>query len=707
MNYLKMAPRLLVLMVVLTPLIVFSGLSKAAKPVKAASFSEYAIVELASPGAARYKGDKKGLPATANANGRFDLHSGAYHSYKAHLENEHANFRSAMNRSAVQARAVRSFYITSNAVVVELNGATANQLRRINGVKKVYESTLYKPTMDTSVALIGADTAWPGLPGGREDAGEGVRVAVIDSGNPSSLIPGFHDFFSGDCPPVELGGFYYSGETGVPAIDIKSENGNEPAPGFAWVSDHGSHVAGTIGGCLMTISGGPWDGTELSGVAPGATLVDYNVFPGLGAGYVAFGGSALSHDIASAIEDAVANGDHVINMSLGGGAQGPHDFLAEVSNAAVDAGVVVVTSAGNSGPGAYTVGSPGVAANVITVGASTNTRGMGVTLDAPGLATIKAYAGDFPDFDSSAQTMITWPGSDAEACTSDVADDSLASEVVLIARGTCSFSQKMANAKAAGAGGAVVYSDDRDPGGMAGTDGFDDQIPAVMISNADGQVLLTALDDAGGTLEAVIISGPTIVQETPNLLADFSSRGPAAFTGIVKPDVLAPGVNILSSVFSGFELFDGTSMASPHVAGSVAILLEMNPDWTPAQVKSALATTATKDHSLEPWEQGSGIINIPAALATNAFFTPTNASFGVFQGKAPATGSIDIDIDSASDCAIDDVSGEFVTADVDNNLLTVNFDAGRREPAGNYGGYAIVDCGGDLHTIPWGAVVNR
>lgn len=665
----------------------------------------YAIVGLASPAAAHYHGGINGIPATAAERGRFDPSSNAYAAYRKHLDNEHANFRAALGRRAPQADVVRSFYITANAVVVELNGLSHGELKRISGAKKIYGVGLYRPNMDQSVDLINAPPAWAAV-GGREGAGAGVRVAVIDSGIVDSLLPGFHPFFG--CKAVEFGNFYFSGVTGLPAIGIKNENGVDPAPGVAFVSTHGTHVSGTAGGCVTTISDGSvFDGTELSGVAPGATLVDRNVFPGIGAGFVAFGGSAFSHDIAAAIEDAVIAGDHVINMSLGGGVQGPHDFLAEVSNSAMAAGVVVVTSAGNAGSGNFTIGSPGSAADIITVGATTNTRGLGLLVTVPGFDPIRAFAGEFPDFDGSDQTLIDWPGSDNIVCTSDVPDGALAGEVVLIERGVCTFSQKMANAKAAGAGGAIVFTDSRDPTAMAKSPGFDDDIPAVMIDRPNGLAVESVL--VGGPLFPTVITPPTIVAETPNELAGFSSRGPASFTGIVKPDLVAPGVNVLSSVFTGtgWELFNGTSMASPHVAGSAAVLLHANSGWTPAQVKSALATTAT-DLGLAPWEQGSGLLNLEAALNTNAFFSPTNASFGTFTGKAPADGSVTISIDSAFYCSLADASdGLFANASINGVQLTVEFNGGRDAPSDLHGGFFSVDCGSQSHTIPWGAVVDR
>jgi minor extracellular serine protease Vpr len=673
---------------------------------QAGAESGYVIVKLRSPAAVYYRGGIQGIRATAAVKGkRFDPSSSAYAAYTKHLKKQQRGFRAKLATYAPNARPVGSFRITANAVIVKLNGESPNRIKNIKGVKKVHDSPLYRPNMNESVSLINVPPVWTAV-GGQSVAGEGVRIGIIDSGIVDSLIPGFHEFYS--CKSVEFGNFYFSGQTGTPAIDIKNENGALPAPGVAFVSTHGTHVAGTAGGCVTTISDGTvWDGTTLSGVAPAATLVDYNVFPGIGAGFTAFGGSAFSHDIASAIEDSVANGDHVINMSLGGPPQGPNDFLAAVSGAAMKAGVVVVTSAGNEGPGPYTVGSPGSHPDVITVGATTNTRGLTLTVTAPGFDPIVGFAGEFPDFDGSDETLIDWPGSDNLACSSNVADGSLSAEVVLIERGACTFSQKMANAKAAGAGGVIVFTDSRDPGAMAASPGFDDEIPAIMIGRSDGLALESELASSGSLFPTVIIP-PTIGPETPNELAGFSSRGPVPFTEIVKPDVVAPGVNVLSSVFTdtGWELFNGTSMASPHVAGSAAVLLQSHPGWTPAQVKSAIATTAT-NLGLAPWEQGSGLVNLEAANTTNAFFSPTNASFGRFTGRAPAHGSITIAVDSAATCSVSVVTGDFVSASIAGSELTVEFEGGRHAEGALYGGFVSVDCGAQSHTIPWGAVVNR
>ena len=643
--------------------------------------------------------------------GRFDSTSQGFARALDRMQRQHARFADRLASVAPGAEIVDDFFVTANAVVVKRNGASASAIRSISGVLRTADSTLYKPDMNLSLGLIGADTYWATFGGSRASAGSGVKVAVIDSG-----IDPNHPFFS--CKDVNFGGVYFSGQGILPGVASASAifgPGYTPGPGdpLYFSSEHGTHVAGTIGGCITTITlpssdlSDVWNETELSGVAPGAELWDYNVFPFIGAGMVAFGGSAFSHDIAEAIEDAVLDGMDVINMSLGGGVQGPHDFLGEVSNAAVAAGVVVVASNGNEGDDPYTVGSPGSASEVIGVGATTNAHRLIAQVTTPG-GVYEAAVGEFDDFDGLSHTFIDWPGTDNQACTSGVADASLAGEIVLISRGTCSFSQKMDNAKAAGAYGVIVYNNQAgDPIPMARTAGFDDFIPAVMVSQGDG----ATLEDEVPTTATV--TPRIVVPATPNLLTDFSSRGPAPFTHIVKPDVVAPGENILSSVirFTPFgvtghswELFSGTSMSAPHVAGTAALLLESS-GWTPAQVKSALVTTAT-DLGYTVWEQGGGLINVPAAADASVFFYPSNASFGVFKGNAPANGSIDIEIDGGSCSA--NASGSFVSASVSGATLTVEFNGARTAPSAMYDGYVEVDCGVDgTYHLPWLAVVDR
>jgi minor extracellular serine protease Vpr len=622
------------------------------------------------------------------------------------MERQHARFIERLGAVAPGAAVVDEFFVTANAVVVKLNGSNPSTISTISGVERTQASSLYSLAMNESVALINADDYWLANPT-RETAGAGVQVGVIDSG-----IDPTHPFFW--CKEVQFGGIYYSGQGILPPNPSASAifgPGYSPLPGepLYFASSHGTHVAGTIGGCVTTIDSDifAFDGIELSGVAPGVELWDYNVFPFIGAGMVAFDGSAFSHDIAEAIEDAVLDGIDVINMSLSGGATGPNDFLAEASNAAVAAGVVVVAATGNNDPGTYQVGSPASASEVIGVGATTNAHQLSAEVTTV-VDTYDAAVGEFPEFDGLPHPLADWSGSDNFACVSDVAAGAHAGEIVLISRGVCSFSQKVANAKAAGAFGVIVYQNNAlDPIPMGRTAGFDDFIPAVMVSQADG----LALEGQAPTTATVT---PFILgSATPNLLADFSNIGPAPFTHIVKPDVVAPGENVLSSIilFDAFgvndhswDLFNGTSMSTPHVSGAAAILVAEG--LSPEEVKSALVTTAF-DLGYEVWEQGGGLIDVLAASEASVFFYPSSASFGVFKGFAPADGVVDIAITGGSCSATIDGSS-FASADVDGSTLTVEFNGGRTAAEDFYSGFVTVDCGADgTYTLPWLAVVDR
>src|SRR3989475_9262120 len=499
--------------------------------------------------------------------------------------------------------------------------------------------------MDVSVPLIKANAVWPSLgidpaTGAIGDLAS-VKVGVIDTG-----IDDSHPFIA-SCRAA--GGVthdvFFSG-TGL--FD----------PSRTLFFDHGTHVSGTIGGCYttgtVTVDGQPMGlAAPMSGVAPGVELHDYNVFPGYGSAFIHHGGGAFSHDIIAAVEKAVADGMDVINLSIGGRVQGPHDTLSEAINAAVDAGTIAVIAAGNSGPCILTVESPGNAANAITAAAASDPHFEGIKVTF-GTTTIGAAIGEFANFDPAitAATSTTTP---ATGCTA-ISED-LTGKIALIDRGTCTFGTKIQDAQDRGAAGVIILNNQpTDPFPMAQDGVHTPTIPAVIVSHADGATLKA---HAPGSVKVDGSRFFDFVTTNADVLAAFASRGPTPYDFRLKPDVTAPGVNVLSSVFGGqFSFFQGTSMATPHTTGSVALLIAAHPTWSPDEIKSALVNyadrTVTGTGGLGPIARGGGRINVQKSVAASILLTPASVSFGGFTGGEPVSSAGDVSllkIAAAAPCA--------------------------------------------------------
>src|SRR6266853_1390735 len=550
------------------------------------------------PNAARYK------------NGKLDFTAGAKGQYQASLAHAHNDFRQWLRSTGLLAQVIREYDTVLNGVAVQLNAASLDSLKAGPGVSLVEPSLTYTPTMNRSVGVINAPAAWAAV-GGVAHAGAGIKVGVLDTG-----IDQTHPFLT--------------------------DNTFTPQA----LQDHGTHVSGTIAGVNGTTA--PASGkfptvTGLSGVAPKAFLGNYNVFPGQT-------GNATSHDIAQAIEDAVKDGMDVINMSLGGGINGFQDQLTVASNRAANAGVVVAIAAGNSGPG------------VNTVCASTNNHFFGIPVIVAA-TTFGAAVGDFSAFNPAVTAQLAnWNGTAAtaaagaatQACT-PIPAGTHTGKIVVIDRGTCTFSTKIRNARDAGASGVLVVNNaPGDPAAM-GQDGTADQpaTSAVMLAQNDrGAIRSAAATNASATANGT--SFAEVLTNNQNFLAGFSSRGPANLLDI-KPDVCAPGVNVLSSVPGNrFAMFQGTSMATPHVAGSSALLVQLHPDWTPAMVKSALVDTATRAANLgttNPQNIGGGVINLAAATTTKAVLEPATLSFRKIEPGTGKSKTIDVTITNVSGTA--------------------------------------------------------
>lgn len=615
--------------------------------------SDYGIVLLSGQPLSDYQGNINGYAATMpQSGGKLDASSPAAVSYQKYLANEHAQAKSAIANIAPQVQTLVDYYNVLNGFAVKLNGASLSTLGTVGQVVSVSFSTNLHYDMNRSNALIGSPTLWT-ADGGQSNAGAGMKIGIIDTG-----IDFTHPFLTDTSLVVPAG---------YPKCDALDSAVGQANMSCKYVSqkvlvakmfctqpvcvafdaqakqDHGSHVSGIAAGVANTCA--PFVGCTMSGVAPKAFLGAYNVFPGNVT-------DASSIDIAAAVDAAVGDGMDVLNLSLGG-TPVPNDPLVTAVDNAVDAGVIVAIAAGNAGPGAGTIESPGIADKVITVGASTNPHFVGIPVTTASLGTFGAALGAFNDFGKvSGATYITT--SPANGCTSIT--NNVAGEIALIARGSCTFSTKIRNAQNAGASGVLVYNNVAgDPTAM-GSDGSPNQpiIPAVMISKNNGLTL------ASTTTGTVSIDG-TIKQEfftdgpSADILAGFSSRGPAMIgnhvLNEVKPDVVAPGVNVYSSILMTscaqppcFAFFQGTSMATPHVAGSAALIKQLHPSWSPEQVKSALENSAKRPVGSSsnnspvsnPMQRGGGRISLSAVTQITATIN-AHGSANLGYGRLSAT----------------------------------------------------------------------
>jgi subtilisin family serine protease len=389
---------------------------------------------------------------------------------------------------------------------------------------------------------------------------------------------------------------------------------------------HGSHTASTAAGnagVAATLHGRP-AGT-ISGIAPRAHIIAYK---GLG------NGGGFTSDLAAAIDQAVADGVDVINYSIGGGAGAvTADELAFLF--AADAGVFVSVSAGNSGPNPSTLGDPGTKPWLTTVGASTQSRFFqGTVVLGNGAqytgASITNGVGPAPLVDAaSAGGDLCVPGSLNPAVVTG--------KIVLCRRGTVGRAAKSLAVFQAGGVGMIMY-ENSDAGSL-----FSDThwVPSVHIDNTPGLAIKAYIAANSGTATAEIVAPQTSTWPYAPSMTDFSSRGPNPVApDIIKPDVTAPGIQILAgnSPFPDagttppgelFQAIAGTSMSSPHVAGVYALLKQAHPEWSAAVAKSALMTTAHQNvldndrtNQADPFDMGSGHIRPGGAWTKGSINEP-------------------------------------------------------------------------------------
>ncbi|WP_453993423.1 S8 family serine peptidase [Bacillus nitroreducens] len=459
--------------------------------------------------------------------------------------------------------------------------------------------------------------------------GENIKVAVLDTGI-DYHHPEFEGIYKGGHNFVLHGSDYARDRAEDDPYETTPEDRPAHMPevnssGRTFYTDHGTHVAGTIAAIGANKYG-------IKGIAPKVDLYAYRVLGAYGSG--------STSGIIAAIEKSVEEDMDIINLSLGGGSNSETAPDSIAINNAVIAGVTAIVATGNSGPGRSTIGNPSTAALAISVGNST------VPSDKfEALMTVKA--GDFEDeypvnlmgwtFASNPEEtlsgtfdVVAVPGLGAPA---DYDGLDVEGKVALVSRGEIAFVDKIAAAKAAGALGIIIHNnvDGAGPAGFLLGDSFK-FIPTYDISTADGQAFRDAIAATDQKFGQVTFSNYVKSELEGDDINDSSSRGPSTPNFDIKPDVSAPGTNIMSSVpaygkdypdadySESYDRFTGTSMATPHVAGIAALLLSKNPDWDPFDIKVALSNTAKQldTEKYDVFAQGAGRVQPLEAIQAEA-----------------------------------------------------------------------------------------
>lgn len=611
---------------------------------KAPSDQAVYIVQLSEPPVAGYTGGIPGMSATAPGRGqKLDALDPNVIRYAGYLDARHSDVA-----ARVGARKLYDYRHAFNGFSARLTRAQVEALKTIPGVVAVEQTRDIPMDTATTPAFLGLTDAGTGL-WAKGIKGENVIIGIVDSGiwpesqsfsdrtgvgpngQPGKLayhqIPGWHakcssgedsdgSFNASNCNQKLIGAQFFCESKGCDNVlpheflSPRDYNG------------HGTHTASTAGGNEgVPLTGDAALFGSVNGIAPRARISVYKVCWDDGTGRCL----ANSGDSVAAIDQAVIDGVDVLNYSIAGTSTNYLDAVEVAFLFAARAGVFVATSAGNSGPTSATVAhiSPWLA----SVAAGTHSRSgeARVTLGNGAFyngASLTPGVGPKPIVLATASGVAGANANMLRQCFSDdgtghalLDPAKVTGKIVVCERGGTAPANarvdKSLAVKNAGGVGVVIYNVAL--GASVNADLH--SLPTVHVNNVAGVAIASYAAGAGAT---ATLSQATVTQTAPAPdVAAFSSRGPsiAGVGDILKPDFMAPGQDILAAVAppgnagKDFDIYSGTSMSSPHVAGIGALLTQAHPEWSPAAMRSAIATTAdavSRAGLNQPFNTGSG-----------------------------------------------------------------------------------------------------